>query len=91
MNIFFKITGFLYACIGVFALLPTGELTNHFMIVGFSFLFVGIAMILIGQMLTRVNKKHARKELMELKALLDNGILTSEEYDEKSKVLKSKI
>jgi hypothetical protein len=40
---------------------------------------------------TNISKKHARKELLELKELLDNDIITKEEYENKSEKLKSKI
>jgi len=88
MNKFLKFAGFLIAGFGLLVLIG-GDSSG--VVPGIIFISVGVATIYFRQLATAVSKKQARKELMELKTLLDNGILTSEEYDEKSKALKSKL
>ncbi|MEI6270480.1 MAG: SHOCT domain-containing protein [Methylococcaceae bacterium] len=88
MKKYFKVGGFLVAGFGLFILL-IGKSSG--VVPGIIFTLIGAALIAFGQFSGEISRKHARKELMELKSLLDNGILTNDEYEEKSKVLKNKI
>lgn len=45
----------------------------------------------LGNVSTGFSRRQARKEVLELKNLLDEGVLTQEEYDAKANELKKKI
>jgi hypothetical protein len=93
---YLKVGGFLVAGFGLFILLMGKSAGVG---PGIIFTLLGIASIVFSQpspgvfsqLSSGISKKHSRKELMELRALLDNGALTNEEYEEKSKILKNKI
>jgi len=80
-----KVSGFLMAGFGLFLLL-VGEAVP-----GIAFTLIGSAIIVFSIYSSDFSKKRARKELMELKALLDNGVLNEAEYEKKSEALKNKI
>lgn len=79
------IGGFLIGGLGLSAILMGGAAP------GGLFMLIGAALIAFSLFSGGISKKHARKELMELKSLLDNGIITNDEFEEKSKALKNKI
>lgn len=79
-----QIAGFLIGGLGFAALMMGGS-------AAFPFMLLGGGLIVFSLFSGGVSSKLARKELMELKTLLDKGIITSTEFEEKSKALKNKI
>lgn len=86
MKKFLKVGGFMVAGFGLFLLLVPQEV-----LAGIIFILIGAGIVVFSQFSGDFSKKRARKELMELKSLLDNGVLDEDEYEEKSKALKSKV
>ena len=82
---FLKVGGFLVAGYGLLLLL------NSAVVPGIIFTLIGAGTVIFCQFSGDISKKRARKELMELKSLLDNGVLDENEYEEKSRALKDKI
>lgn len=85
MKKFLKVGGFMVAGFGLLVLL--GKNNSG----GIIFILIGAGIVVFSQFSGDFSKKLARKELMELKSLLDNGVLDEDEYEEKSKALKSKV
>ena len=85
MKKYLQIGGFLIGGLGLSAILMGGSAP------GGLFMLIGVALFAFSLFSADISKKHARKELMELKSLLDNGIITNDEFEEKSKALKNKI
>ena len=91
MKMFLKVGGFMVVGFGLLVLLD-GEAQP-----GIIFMLIGAGIVVFSQFFggfqfyEDFSKKRARKELMELKSLLDNGVLNEDEYEEKSKALKSKV
>lgn len=85
---FLKVGGFLVAGFGLLILLG-GKSSG--VVPGIIFTLIGAGTVIFCQFSGDISKKLARKELMELKSLLDNGVLDENEYEEKSRALKDKI
>lgn len=81
-----KIIGFLMAGFGLLILLKGAGIVP-----GIIFTLIGSFIIIFSTFSSDFSKKRARKELMELKALLDNGVINEAEYEKKSEALKNKI
>ena len=91
MEKFLKIAGFLIAGLGLLFLIDGSGRRVDEVVSGIILTLIGAGIVGFFQFKGDFSKKRARKELMELKSLLDNGVLSEAEYEEKSKALKNKI
>jgi hypothetical protein len=88
MKLILKIAG---GCIAAFGLLLLIIGKKAAVVPGIILTIVGIAIAALTFFSRDISRKRARKELMELKSLLDCGAITKDEYVQKSADLKSKI
>lgn len=89
MSAVWKFVGIAFTILGLYVLLIVGKESG--IIPGIIFTLSGIGVLIYFNFAKDISKKRARKELIELKSMLDSGVLNQQEYEEKSKILKSKI